>query len=334
MTADLSRYDDVLAWLRACGAAEPDLRAIWIGGSAATGGYDDWSDLDVEVLCTPGESVRVHEAMLAAATVPPRGVDLAAAAPAPGPTAASRSSRCTATPARSPSRPGSSTCTSTTTPPRPAASTRAGTDGSSSCTTPTGSSSRPTTTSATWSAVGCSSSTRSSSAATSPAGWSPARTPGQQPAEATALYLRLGLMALVTLLRNEVCPWRFDYGLRYLDTDLPPDQRARVESLLPGAGPLAELFGRLLRLDGRAPRCPAHPRLGAGRPGDRRRRRARDVHPGRRRVVARGVRRLPPGLCPRPSTPACCSSSTPGCLQADAGDWLRTWQDRTRRVGA
>ena len=74
------------------------------------------------------------------------------------------------------------------------------------------------------------------------AGWLVARAIArQQPAEAAALYLRLGLMALVTLLRNEACPWRFDYGLRYLTPTCHPDQRARVESLLPGAAPLAEL---------------------------------------------------------------------------------------------
>ena len=74
----------------------------------------------------------------------------------------------------------------------------------------------------------------------------------QQPAEATALYLRFGLGALVTLLRSEACPWRFDYGLRYLRTDLPADQVDRVEALLPGNAPLDGAGGPLLRLDGRA----------------------------------------------------------------------------------
>ena len=41
----------------------------------------------------------------------------------------------------------------------------------------------------------------------------------------------------MTLLRSEACPWRFDYGLRYLRTDLPADQVDRVEALLPGAPP-------------------------------------------------------------------------------------------------
>src|SRR5687767_153239 len=51
---DLSRYDDWLAWLRRQAAADPDVLVVWVGGSAATGGYDDWSDLDVDVLVTPG----------------------------------------------------------------------------------------------------------------------------------------------------------------------------------------------------------------------------------------------------------------------------------------
>ena len=66
MTTDLSRYADFLAFLDDQHAADPDLRAAWVGGSAATGGYDEWSDLDVEVLCTPGTHVAVYERLLAA----------------------------------------------------------------------------------------------------------------------------------------------------------------------------------------------------------------------------------------------------------------------------
>ena len=57
---DLTRYADFLAFLDEQHAADPDLRAAWVGGSAATGGYDEWSDLDVEVLCTPGTYVDVY----------------------------------------------------------------------------------------------------------------------------------------------------------------------------------------------------------------------------------------------------------------------------------
>ena len=45
-------------------AEDPDIKAAWIGGSAVTGGYDDWSDLDVdgrsEVGCTEPNALRVR----------------------------------------------------------------------------------------------------------------------------------------------------------------------------------------------------------------------------------------------------------------------------------
>jgi predicted nucleotidyltransferase len=62
---DLSRYADFLAFLDDQHAAEPDLWAAWVGGSAATGGYDEHSDLDVEVLCTPGSHQGVYARLLA-----------------------------------------------------------------------------------------------------------------------------------------------------------------------------------------------------------------------------------------------------------------------------
>jgi len=65
--ADLSRYDDWLAWLRVHGEGDPDVRVVFIGGSAVTGGYDDHSDLDVEVLVTPGEAVATYRRLLDAA---------------------------------------------------------------------------------------------------------------------------------------------------------------------------------------------------------------------------------------------------------------------------
>ena len=65
--ADLSRYDDWLAWLREQGETDPDVRVVFVGGSAVTGGYDDHSDLDVEVLATPGEAVATYGRLLDAA---------------------------------------------------------------------------------------------------------------------------------------------------------------------------------------------------------------------------------------------------------------------------
>jgi hypothetical protein len=61
---DLSRYDDWLGWLRVQGATDPDVRVVFVGGSAVTGGYDDHSDLDVEVLATPGTAVDAYRRLL------------------------------------------------------------------------------------------------------------------------------------------------------------------------------------------------------------------------------------------------------------------------------
>src|SRR3954468_9294991 len=66
--ADLSRYDDWLAWLREQGTGDTDVRVVFVGGSAVTGGYDEHSDLDVEVLTTPGEAVATYRRLLEAAT--------------------------------------------------------------------------------------------------------------------------------------------------------------------------------------------------------------------------------------------------------------------------
>jgi predicted nucleotidyltransferase len=64
---DLGRYDDWLAWLREQGETDADVRVVFVGGSAVTGGYDDHSDLDVEVLTTPGEAVSTYRRLLDAA---------------------------------------------------------------------------------------------------------------------------------------------------------------------------------------------------------------------------------------------------------------------------
>ena len=58
--ADLSRYDDWIAWLTARAAADPDVLLAWIGGSAVTGGWDEWSDIDVVVLCGEGTATAVY----------------------------------------------------------------------------------------------------------------------------------------------------------------------------------------------------------------------------------------------------------------------------------
>ena len=53
--------------------------------------------------------------------------------------------------------------------------------------------------------------------------------------EAYAYYLRFALEPVVLLLRARAMPARWDFGLRYLDTDLPAPDRERVVALLPRA---------------------------------------------------------------------------------------------------
>src|SRR6476661_8491990 len=48
------------------------------------------------------------------------------------------------------------------------------------------------------------------------------------------LHLRLSVEPLVRLLRIQHCPARWDFGLRYLRTDLPDGFAERVEAVLPG----------------------------------------------------------------------------------------------------
>lgn len=50
-------------------------------------------------------------------------------------------------------------------------------------------------------------------------------------AEAMFCYQNLSLRLLVELLRMRHCPERFDYGIRYLDRDLPPQLQQKIERL-------------------------------------------------------------------------------------------------------
>jgi hypothetical protein len=51
-------------------------------------------------------------------------------------------------------------------------------------------------------------------------------------ADAVNSYLAMTIRPLVELLRMRFCPDRFDYGLRYLDRDLPPGIRLHIEKLV------------------------------------------------------------------------------------------------------
>ena len=50
--------------------------------------------------------------------------------------------------------------------------------------------------------------------------------------EAVDAYHKMLLRPLVDLLRHAHAPKRFDFGLRYLDVDLPPDLARRLETLV------------------------------------------------------------------------------------------------------
>jgi predicted nucleotidyltransferase len=52
-----------------------------------------------------------------------------------------------------------------------------------------------------------------------------------QPTDAMQFYRFMTLIPLVELLRIRYCPERFDFGLRYLDRDLPPELKETIDRL-------------------------------------------------------------------------------------------------------
>ena len=228
---DLSRYADWTSWLTARAAADADVRCVWVGGSAATGGYDDWSDLDLDVLCTPGTSTAVYTGWLAHARAdfdvrdvwevpmatwpdgrqafinlqdrpglllePTRIIDLHVSDLADHHTHLDVRRHGTPIVLHDP-------------------------DG----------------------LLVLEDEDISVSLAEAVDQVRQRRVTGEwlvnraiargHVAEAVNWYLRFGLEPVVRLLRVEHCPWRHDYGLRYLREDLPPDVADRVEELVPG----------------------------------------------------------------------------------------------------
>ncbi len=232
---DLSRYDDWLAWFAGQGASDPDIRCLWVGGSAATGGYDEWSDLDVDLLTTPGTATATYHRLLAGLleTFPvdhvwqlPEGtwpdgrqcfVNLQ---PDPGAL-------------REPTRIIDLVVHDLSEEHRHVDVRRHGTpivvhdpeglvvlrhDDEQQI------------------RKACAEAVDQIRQRRATAAWLVNRAVARgRTAEATDLYLRFALGPLVRLLRVEHCPWRHDYGLRYLDQDLPGELADRLEALLPGA---------------------------------------------------------------------------------------------------
>lgn len=241
MDPDLSRYDDWLAFLREQGESDPDVLVVWVGGSAATGGWDEWSDLDIDLLCTPGESSAVHDRLLARAherfdvhqvwrlplsTWPDGRQSFVDLQPHAGALA-------------EPTRIIDLHVSDLSDAHRHVDVRRHGTpvvvhdpDGLLVL--------RPDDQAGLDAAIA--EAVDQVRQRRSVAEWlvNRAVARGQLP-EATALYQRFALEPLVRLLRVQHCPWRHDFGVRYLHTDLPADVADRLYALVPGTAPLDEL---------------------------------------------------------------------------------------------
>jgi predicted nucleotidyltransferase len=240
---ELARYDDWLTWLEQQGTADPDVRVVWVGGSAATGGYDEWSDLDVDVLCLPGAASAVDRLVSAARTA--FDVDHVWELPmATWPDGRQCFVNLQHRPGllAEPTRIVDLHVSDLADQHRIVDVRRHGTpivlhdpDGLLELREDDPAAMRAAITEA----VDQVRQRRGT------AEWLVNRAVARnQPAEATDLYLRFALGPVVRLLRARHCPWRHDYGLRYLRTDLPAEAAARVEELLPGAGPLGDLSAR------------------------------------------------------------------------------------------
>lgn len=235
MPTDLSRYADWTTWLAEQGATDPDVRVVWVGGSAATGGYDEWSDLDVDLLCTPGAADAVHDRLVARARAA-FAVDHVWELPASTwPDGRQCFINLQARPGAlaEPTRIIDLHISELSDRHRFVDVRRHGTpivvhdpDGLVEL--------RPDDEDELQAAIGEAVDQIRQRRAT--AEWLVNRAIRRgQHAEATHLYLGFALSPLVRLLRVEHCPWRHDFGLRYLHEDLPPDVATRVGALLPGA---------------------------------------------------------------------------------------------------
>jgi hypothetical protein len=232
VAADLSRYDDWLAFLTALPRRVPALEVVVVNGSAVTGGWDEHSDLDVEAWCS-GDAVTTYDAVLAlvrdeldvhhvwelpAATWPtgrqcflhlqPDAGDLSRPTRLIDLVVQTRPERLTmdtrrhGTPMVLHDPAGLLVLEDDDEAEMEAERTQA---------------------------------VEQTAARRQTAAWLVERAVARGDlAEATALHLRFAVEPLVRLLRIQHCPARHDFGLRYLRTDLPAGMAERVEALLPG----------------------------------------------------------------------------------------------------
>lgn len=232
---DLSRYEDWTRWLRRRGREDPDVLVVWVGGSAATGGFDDWSDLDVDVLVTPGTHDATYERLLARIRE-----DFAVDHVWEVPRAVWPDGRqCFVCHQHRPGRLEEPTrivdlhLSSLSGEHTRIDVRRHGTpivlhdpDGLVEL--------RHDDEAQLGGAIAEAVDQVRQRRGTGEWLVNRALARGHD-AEAVDLYLRFALTPVVRLLRVEHCPWRHDYGLRYLDADLPADVAARVATLVPGA---------------------------------------------------------------------------------------------------
>ena len=230
--ADLSRYDDWLAFLRDLPGDVASLRVVVVNGSAVTGGWDDHSDLDVEAWCD-GPADATYDALLARARDRFDVDHVWELPPATWPTGRQcfvhlqRDAADLSRPTRLVD------LVVLELPQRLTMDTRR--HGSPLVLhDPDGllllePDDEDDMTAARSQAV------EQTAARRQTAAWLVARALERGDlAEATTLHLRLAIEPLVRLLRIRHCPARHDFGLRYLRTDLPPGVAERVEALLPG----------------------------------------------------------------------------------------------------
>lgn len=233
--ADLARYDDWLVWLRRHVQEDPDLLAAWVGGSAVTGGYDDWSDLDVVVLSKPGAHEAAYERLLAGVRAD-LDVDHVWELPAAvWPDGRQCFVNHQARPGQlaEPTRLVDLCVFSGSDEHRHVDVRRHGTplvlhdpdglvvlrhDDEAAL------------------AEGAAQATEQRRQRWATGEWLVRRSLARgHLAEGVGLFLRFGLDPLAGELRSRHCPWRHDFGLRYLEQDLPADVAARVQALVPGA---------------------------------------------------------------------------------------------------
>ena len=232
---DLSRYDDWLAWLRTQGEDDPDVLVIWVGGSAATGGWDEWSDLDVDLLCTTGTHDATYE-RLVARIQDDFDVDHVWELPTEvWPDGRQCFVNLQHRPGRleEPTRIIDLHLSSLSAEHTRIDVRRHGTpivvhdpDGLIEL--------RHDDAAQTQQAIDAAVEQVRQRRGTGEWLVNRALARGHD-AEAVDLYLRFALGPVVRMVRVEHCPWRHDYGLRYLGEDLPADVAARVAALVPGA---------------------------------------------------------------------------------------------------